>query len=77
MNVNYVCRHCGASMGSIGNREVSEYQLGFHFLTPEERSDIITYNTGNGDITVKLTCDYCAQALERNPELNLITSPLQ
>jgi hypothetical protein len=76
MTVKYVCRHCAAPMGEITNREVSEFQLGFHFLTPEERSDIITYNP-NGDVTVKLTCDYCRKALEEHPELNLVANPLQ
>jgi hypothetical protein len=76
MTVKYVCRHCSAPMGRIDRPEVSEFQLGFHFLTPEERSDIITYDP-NGDITVKLTCDYCKQALDANPELALIVNPLQ
>ncbi|WP_127588070.1 anti-sigma-F factor Fin family protein [Paenibacillus koleovorans] len=77
MTVNYICRHCGSGMGRIDNEQVSEYRLGFHFLTPEERNDIITYNNDSGDVTVKLTCDYCTQALAANPELNLIGSPLQ
>lgn len=77
MTVNYVCRHCGSDMGRIHNDQVSEYRLGFHFLTPEERSDIITYNNSSGDVTVKLTCVYCEQALVANPELNLVTNPLQ
>lgn len=77
MTVNYICRHCGSQMGRILGEQVSEFQLGFHFLTPEERSDIITYNNSSGDVTVKLTCDYCKEALDANPELNLITNPLQ
>jgi hypothetical protein len=50
--------------------------LGFHFLTPEERSDIIAYDS-NGDVTVKVVCDYCREAVERNPELLLVVNPLQ
>lgn len=76
MTVKYVCRHCTAPMGEINNSDVSEVQLGFHFLTPEERSDIITYNQG-GDVVVRLTCDYCRKALEEHPELNLVANPLQ
>ncbi|MGN7309320.1 anti-sigma-F factor Fin, partial [Bacillus subtilis] len=38
--------------------------------------DIIAYNSG-GDITVRITCDYCKEALEFNPELSLLASPLQ
>ena len=57
-------------------RRSSEMQLGFHFLTPEERSDIIAYNP-NGDVTVKVVCDYCREAIESNPELLLVANPLQ
>jgi protein-arginine kinase activator protein McsA len=74
--IQYVCKHCGMPIGEIANAEVTEAQLGFHFLTPEERKDIITYNS-SGDVTVKLVCDYCHEALQSNPELSLVSSPLQ
>ncbi|MDB5052390.1 MAG: hypothetical protein JWM44_440 [Bacilli bacterium] len=76
MSVKYICRHCQTMIGVITNDLVSEFQLGFHFLTPEERSDIISYNL-NGDVTVKLVCNYCGEALAANPELMLIGNPLQ
>lgn len=76
MTVKYICRHCQQNMGEIASNTASEFQLGFHFLTPEERRDIISYNP-NGDVTVKLVCDYCREALEANPELSLIGNPLQ
>lgn len=76
MAIKYICRHCQSPIGQINSSEVSEFQLGFHFLTPEERSDIIAYSH-NGDVTVKVTCDYCRQALEAHPELSLVANPLQ
>lgn len=76
MSVKYYCRHCSSLLGEINNPLISEYRLGFHFLTPEERSDIITYSR-SGDVTVKVVCDYCHEALEHNPELTLVNSPLQ
>jgi len=76
MAIKYFCRHCQSNMGEIHDDGVSEYQLGFHFLTPEERSDIIAYSQ-NGDITVKVTCDYCREALDAHPELALVANPLQ
>lgn len=76
MAVNYICRHCKASIGSIDASAISEQKLGFHFLTPEERSDIITYDS-NGGVTVKVVCDYCMEALNANPDLMLISNPLQ
>jgi len=63
-------------MGMIDGRDITEQQLGFHFLTPEERSDIISYNL-NGDVTVKVVCDFCREALDANPELLLVSNPLQ
>ncbi|MCC3376987.1 anti-sigma-F factor Fin family protein [Cohnella sp. REN36] len=76
MAVNYVCRHCQMPLGSFESGQVSEYRLGLHFLTPEERKRIIAYNS-NGDVTVQVICDYCSQTLEQHPELALLTNPLQ
>jgi hypothetical protein len=76
MAIKYICPHCQSKVGQIDNDEVTEYQLGFHFLTPDERRDIIAYSQ-NGDVTVKVTCDYCRQALEAHPELSLVANPLQ
>jgi len=76
MSVKYICRHCRTMIGEINSNQVSEAQLGFHFLTPDERSDIISYNL-NGDMIVTVTCHYCGEALENNPELTLIGNPLQ
>ncbi|MFC4777185.1 anti-sigma-F factor Fin [Paenibacillus sp. GCM10023252] len=76
MAIHYVCRHCRTPIGSIHRDEITEQQLGFHFLTPEERGDIIAYDP-SGDVTVKVSCDYCREAYEANPELHLVTSPLQ
>jgi hypothetical protein len=76
MSVNYVCRHCHADLGRIVEEDITEVRLGFHFLTPEERRDIISYNP-NGDVTVKVICDYCMEALDNHPELSLLANPLQ
>jgi hypothetical protein len=76
MSVKYICRHCHTFIGEIPGDAVSEQQLGFHFLTPDERRDIISYNM-DGDVTVRMVCDYCREALEANPELSLLGSPLQ
>lgn len=76
MSVKYVCKHCRSAMANFSGERVSELQLGLHFLTPEERKDIISYDS-NGDMTVHLICDYCLEALEAHPELALIGNPLQ
>lgn len=36
MAINYVCRHCKTSLGSINRSDVTEMQLGLHSLTPAE-----------------------------------------
>ncbi len=74
--IKYVCKHCGQYLGEINPENVSEEQLGLHTLTPRERKSIITYDI-NGDLIAKVVCEYCQEALEKNPELNLISNPLQ
>ncbi|MDT3428761.1 hypothetical protein J2Z22_004354 [Paenibacillus forsythiae] len=76
MAINYVCRHCRTFLGSIRRSDAAEIRLGLHSLTPAERRDIIAYDS-DGEVTVKVTCDYCKQALDNNPELSLLASPLQ
>jgi hypothetical protein len=76
MSVQYVCRHCKTTIGRIEESHVTEFQLGFHFLTPDERRDIISYDS-SGDITVRIVCDYCKEALDANPELAMLNNPLQ
>jgi hypothetical protein len=76
MAVNYVCRHCHMPMGRFDAGQVSEYRLGLQFLTPDERKRIIAYNS-NGDVTVKVICDFCSEALDAHPELSLLSNPLQ
>lgn len=76
MSVKYICRHCSTVLGQIEKEDISEAQLGFHFLTPAERRDIISYNQ-NGDVVVKVICDYCKEALDTHPELSLLVNPLQ
>ncbi len=73
MSIKYVCRYCGKEIGEIDDGNVTEFQLGFHFLTPEERKHIISYEA-DGDTVAKIICEYCQEALERNPELS---HPLQ
>lgn len=76
MAINYICRHCRSFQGRIESNEVTESQLGFDSLTPEERKDIIAYDF-NGEVTVKVTCEHCREALVAHPELSLLASPLQ
>lgn len=76
MAVNYICKHCRSFIGRIEQSNVTEQQLGFQLLTPEERGDIIAYDA-SGDVTVKIACDYCNEAINSNPDLMLVDSPLQ
>lgn len=56
--------------------QVTENQLGFDSLTEEERALIISREQ-SGDTVVRITCDYCREALNWNPELSLVGNPLQ
>lgn len=73
MAIYYLCRHCGLSLGHIADGQVSESQLGFDRLTPEERKDIIT-NDMDGNQVVNITCESCQQVLETHPERMLYPS---
>lgn len=68
MAINYVCRYCKTPLGQLNDVLLSEEQLGFHALTAEEREDIMTYDNF-GNMTVRVICDYCQQAVEEHPEL--------
>jgi hypothetical protein len=76
MSIRYNCKHCDMHLGEIADERISELQLGFHFLTPAERRDIITYDS-NGDTLVKISCEFCMEALRIHPELALVPNPLQ
>jgi hypothetical protein len=76
MAITYLCRHCNTVVGRLEESQVTEQQLGFTSLTPDERRDIIAYDS-NGDINVKVICEYCSEAIRNHPELALISNPLQ
>lgn len=76
MAIHYVCRHCRTFLGSLPASPATEMRLGLHSLTPDERRDIIAYDS-EGETTVKVTCDYCRETLEQHPELSLLANPLQ
>lgn len=67
MAIEYVCRYCNTSLGFLDGNGLTEAQLGFDQLTPEERKDIITSDT-DGNRQVRVICESCQQALENNPE---------
>lgn len=77
VRIIYVCRHCHHYLGEVDGSRVSPSALGFHSLTPEERADIMTTDPHEGCIYVNTVCEFCQQALEANPELTLIRTPLQ
>ncbi len=76
MSYRYECRCCGMKLGEIDQENVTEFQLGLHSLTPEERQHIISKEIG-GDTVIRLLCDYCRDALDQHPELSLVGNPLQ
>lgn len=69
MTLHYYCRHCGVKVGSIDQNLLSSDHLGFDRLTSDERKEMISYEH-NGDVHVKIICEDCQDALERNPDLH-------
>ena len=64
MAIQYVCRYCRTPIGRIEDDRVTEMQLGFHWLTPEERKDIISYEL-DGEIRVQVVCETCQECSEQ------------
>lgn len=76
MAIIYQCRYCRHQVARIDEKMVSEEALGLQILTSDERKDIMTYDSG-GNMLILITCEYCQEAMERSPELFLLTNPLQ
>jgi hypothetical protein len=65
----YHCRHCQVLVGTIEQDPLSSSALGFDHLTGLERQEMISYD-GSGNVHVKVICEDCQEALERNPDLH-------
>lgn len=68
MTIRYICPYCGMEYASINHLNVGEASLGLASLTEEERNHIISYES-NGDVIARISCQYCSEAVYRNPEL--------
>jgi hypothetical protein len=67
MAVRYYCRHCGTHVGNLDQKEMSYNRLGFNNLSLDERMEMLNFDN-NGDLQVKVICEDCQEALERNPD---------
>ena len=76
MAVVYICRHCGLEIGRIQDQGLAMKNLGFHILTSDERIEMIDYKA-DGNIRVKVICEDCQEALERNPFYHLLDPFIQ
>ncbi len=76
MAIYYYCRHCQVQVGTIEQSIISASELGFDHLTGEERKEMIDYD-GNGNVYVKVICEDCQEALERNPDLHQYENIIQ
>ncbi|MBS2967270.1 MULTISPECIES: anti-sigma-F factor Fin family protein [Metabacillus] len=76
MGYHYYCRHCGTKVGTLENEAIHSGELGFHYLTSEERQEMIRY-MANGDIEVKTICEDCQEALDRNPAFHQVEKFIQ
>jgi DNA-directed RNA polymerase subunit RPC12/RpoP len=68
MTIRYICPYCGTEYAKLTDATIGEVSLGLASLTDDERKHIISYET-NGDVIAKVTCQYCSEAIYRNPEL--------
>ncbi|MFC5714458.1 anti-sigma-F factor Fin [Thalassorhabdus alkalitolerans] len=72
MAISYHCRHCGTTIGEVeDDRLLDSHKLGLQELTESERAEMVHYGN-NGNTYVKVTCEHCQEALERDPSLHAI-----
>lgn len=76
MAILYHCRHCGLNMGKLDLEMATSTQLGFDHLDERERQEMVQYDQ-QGDIHVKVICEDCQEALDRNPELHQLDTFIQ
>lgn len=77
MRLVYTCKHCHSFLGQIDGSRVDDRRLGLSILSVEERADVISYDLKEDVAYVNTICEFCQEALEANPELALLHSPLQ
>jgi hypothetical protein len=77
VRIVYYCRHCQNKIGELDGHRVEDARLGLRDLTPEETSDLISYNSIENATYVKTICEHCQEAIEAHPELSLLSNPLQ
>ncbi|MBA4495818.1 anti-sigma-F factor Fin [Paenactinomyces guangxiensis] len=70
MAINYICRYCNTLLGKLDATDLTDSQLGFDRLTPDEREDIITSDIG-GNRQVRVICESCQKMIEGNPERSI------
>lgn len=77
MHLVYTCKHCHSFLGQLDRTRVDDRRLGLSTLSAEERADLVSYDLKEDVAYVKTICEFCQEALEANPELALLHSPLQ
>lgn len=75
MAVQYTCRSCRHILAEFATM-TPELQSSLALLTPEDRAQMIAEDE-QGNVMVYVLCDYCQEAIMHNPELSLLSSPLQ
>ena len=67
MHLYYECRHCRAELGRIQSESVDLDKLGWHYMTEEERQNILLAGS-NDPVKITCICEYCQALLEENPD---------
>ncbi|WP_181351151.1 anti-sigma-F factor Fin family protein [Thalassobacillus sp. CUG 92003] len=67
MSIIYVCRHCQQTVGELNHYDTDTSRLGLERLSAEDHREMVEYH-GNGDISIRITCEDCEQALTDHPQ---------
>jgi redox-regulated HSP33 family molecular chaperone len=75
MTIRYTCRSCHQTLAEFPE-DNEKVRFSLELLTPEDRMHIIKEDE-EGNLNVQILCEYCQEAILHNPELSLLSSPLQ
>ncbi|WP_261134725.1 anti-sigma-F factor Fin family protein [Bacillus sp. Marseille-Q3570] len=76
MAVYYSCKHCGVHIGKLDVTSAASTNLGFDYLSDQEREEYISYDD-QGHVYVKSICEDCYEMLRKNPDLHALDTFIQ
>ncbi|OEH84341.1 hypothetical protein BHU72_11080 [Desulfuribacillus stibiiarsenatis] len=77
MKFIYHCKHCHTVIDILEADRTIEKDLGLQDLSQQEKDELLYFDAAEQSVYVRTVCDFCYEAIQANPELALVGSPLQ